>query len=255
MNAVERALRHIEQLQKRLIKAMPPQTKSKKEKLAPKRPTKSRRLTNARPVKKRARKSNPRFVPPVTQPDVSELEQTFAPAPTPPDVEGPISPAFPLIGEGFDAMHREQGIEPVKLTRPAWADAWERAHPSGTPPEAPKVAPAPAQAVSRGSCKAIDADTGRTCKLLAGHDGAHATERGPFTRVLQPGAVPLLHQRLDTYATRREAPEMLQTRGAAQEKRESRARRKSAHAGDATSTGLTSIDRSLKSAEGGEAHG
>lgn len=60
MNAVEKALRHIEKLQQRLIKAMPP--------------------------KRKRRKARKPYRPPVTQPDVRELAETFAPPPTPPDV-------------------------------------------------------------------------------------------------------------------------------------------------------------------------
>lgn len=96
MTAVERALRHIEKLQRRLIKALPPQTKREN--------YKSRRIISAKPAKsqakrakkapKRASGSSPRVVskrrrhkrrepynPPVTHPDFTELREAFAPPP------------------------------------------------------------------------------------------------------------------------------------------------------------------------------
>jgi hypothetical protein len=58
--------------------------------------------------------------------------------------------------------------------------------------------PAPA-ARGRGSCWAIDADTGRQCRLPAHPEDPdrHGNERGPFFRVLGAGQVPRLHQQLD----------------------------------------------------------
>lgn len=176
MNAVEKALRHIEQLQKRLISKLPaPKRKSAKQQAkAAKGPDQQK----PRVVSKRRRHTSAKreaYNPPVTHPDVSALQQTFAP---PPDL-----------------------FEPLKVARPAWADAWERAHPSRDMAEAPKVAPRPAQARTLGSCKAIDADTGRQCRLLT-HDAEtpHRSERGAFTHVLVPGGVPRLRQTLDSWA-------------------------------------------------------
>lgn len=40
----------------------------------------------------------------------------------------------------------------------------------------------------RGSCKAVNAETGRQCALLAGHTTAHRHGSTSFTRVAEPGA-------------------------------------------------------------------
>jgi len=114
--------------------------------------------------------------------------------------------------------------------------------------------------VARGSCKAVCAKTGRQCRRLAHPEAPdnHAHERGAFFLVLQPGQVPTLRRALDEAATTARnhevyngashvAGEKLPTGG----KRDSSAggltkaiarARKSAHAGDDTTTGLTSID-------------
>lgn len=77
--------------------------------------------------------------------------------------------------------------ELTRPTRPAWADAWERAHPSVTPPLVANVAAAPAQAVARSNCKAVDAKTGLACKLGAHSGDEHGHERGRFHLVAKPG--------------------------------------------------------------------
>ncbi len=127
----------------------------------------------------------------------AEYAEAQAPAPTPPDVEGPIS--APLYAPPITpprALTVPTSAPSVSL--PHWAAAFER---SGPPP-ATTAAAAPARA-GRGSCKAIDADTGRTCKLLAHPENPdrHSSERGAFSRVLLPGSVPRLHLQLDAAAT------------------------------------------------------
>lgn len=59
----------------------------------------------------------------------------------------------------------------------------------------------------RGSCFAIDAGTGRQCRLPAHPEDPdrHRNERGPFFRVLQPGEVPKLREQLDEAGARRSA--------------------------------------------------
>lgn len=47
---------------------------------------------------------------------------------------------------------------------------------------------APGVLTFRGSCKAINADTGRCCALLANHAGAHRHGSTSFVRVAKPGA-------------------------------------------------------------------
>lgn len=54
-------------------------------------------------------------------------------------------------------------------------------------PAAPVAASAPTSG-PRGSCKAINAETGRQCALLAGHTTAHRHGSTSFTRVAEPGA-------------------------------------------------------------------
>lgn len=139
------------------------------------------------------------------QPDVEQLVD--APLPTPPEAPGEITaPLYlpPII----DADHQVERmgcvlmpIPPLPVARPSWANAWER----GAPPAPPAavVTSSSTGRVPRGSCKAIDAKTGRQCRLLAHPEtpDQHANERGAFHLVLQPGQVPTLHQVLDQAAT------------------------------------------------------
>lgn len=56
-------------------------------------------------------------------------------------------------------------------------------------PSAPKLGlDATATGSWKGSCKAVDAATGRACKLPAHPGEVHRSERGPFVRVAAPGA-------------------------------------------------------------------
>ncbi len=109
-------------------------------------------------------------------------------------------------------------------------------------PAAPAASSAPAR--GRGSCFAIDAETGRQCRLPAHPEDPdrHRHERGPFFRLLQPGQAPRLREMLDSAATARTGvvSEDLERKSGATEKRESR-QRLSAHAGDSTTTGIKSI--------------
>lgn len=61
-----------------------------------------------------------------------------------------------------------------------------RHQPAPAPQQLAEVVRAPATG-PRGSCKAINAETGRQCALLAGHAGAHVHGRTAFTQVAQPG--------------------------------------------------------------------
>jgi hypothetical protein len=116
------------------------------------------------------------------------------PALTPPEEQGPITPAFFVLEPAAPVPTSA----PVPLARPSWADAFERAGPK------PASAPATSSGRFRGSCKAVDADTGRTCKLLEHPEepDRHRSERGPFFRVLPPNAKPRLHEVLDEAAQR-----------------------------------------------------
>lgn len=69
-------------------------------------------------------------------------------------------------------------VRPERIeARPVAAELAKRAPPSA-------VAAPPA---TRGSCKAINADTGRQCALLAGHTSAHRHGRTEFWLVAEPG--------------------------------------------------------------------
>lgn len=129
--------------------------------------------------------------------DLSELTESFAP--------GPIS--APL-----HVPPRLEPAQPVSVAAPDWVDGrvTERpARPVLVEVAVPTLVPAPVVRLSttgrvaRGSCKAIDAKTGRQCRLLAHPEtpDAHRNERGPFTHVLQAGQVPVLRQTLDQVAT------------------------------------------------------
>ena len=78
------------------------------------------------------------------------------------------------------------------------------------PPPTPDV-PAPVLRTGWvGSCKAIDADTGRRCRLLAHPGEAHRHERGPFFRTAAPGQSTFtVRAQLDAAATRRFTTETL----------------------------------------------
>lgn len=116
------------------------------------------------------------------------------------------------------------------------------------PAAPPAASSAPAR--GRGSCFAIDAETGRQCRLPAHPEDPdrHRHERGPFFRLLQPGQAPRLHEQLERVAmASTEAREVFAGHGHANPAGERKTRkdagqRKSAHAGDSTSTGIKSID-------------
>lgn len=113
------------------------------------------------------------------------------------------------------------------------------------PPVTPPVPPAVVAPGFRGSCKALCATTGRQCRLPAHpkEPDRHRNERGPFFRTAAPGTTSFpLRQALFDAATHQAdgAAALVETKGTAQEKRESR--RKSAHAGDAVTTGLKHLD-------------
>lgn len=74
--------------------------------------------------------------------------------------------------------NREKPTNPIQAIAP---------RPLTLPPPAPLDLSGPL--VARGSCKAIDAETGRQCRLPA-HPHApdqHRSERGPFHRLAAPG--------------------------------------------------------------------
>ena len=69
------------------------------------------------------------------------------------------------------------------------------------PAESPPVPGGP-----RGSCKAINAETGRQCALLAGHTKPHRHGSTEFTRVATPGQASFSRRdALDALATRHDS--------------------------------------------------
>lgn len=72
------------------------------------------------------------------------------------------------------------------------------------PPLSPPVpTSAPAPAVARGSCKCINAETGRQCALLAGHPPPHRHGSTSFVRVAEAGATSFARRdALDAAASR-----------------------------------------------------
>lgn len=68
-------------------------------------------------------------------------------------------------------------------------------------PRPPSHVPTSAPSRARGSCKAINADTGRQCALLAGHVTAHRHGRTDFVRCAEPGTTTFIRrQQLDELA-------------------------------------------------------
>lgn len=234
MNAFDRAMKAIEKLMARASPRPSPQPSPQRKSAKPglKR-SRKKRSAKSRVVSAAPRHTRPEpYNPPRSEPEFPELDEVLEPGPITPAYRGApekcskcdLDPELPENGgcqiyvcDRCGALVCSQCSEdgpdnavlclpcsdPPKLkpTRPSWADAWERA--SNTPPEVPKVAPRPAQARTLGSCKAIDADTGRQCRLPAHPEEPerHRHERGPFFRTLTPGEVPLLRQRLDGLAT------------------------------------------------------
>lgn len=191
-------------------------------------PKKRQPSKKARVVSAPARHTRPRAVqlpPPISRAEVSVRPEPTPPAPTPPEVEGPIS--APLWVPAVTPPRPVPTSAPRAVQGPHRTERFV-ARPGPQPP-------APGGS-ARGSCKAVDADSGRTCKLPAHPESpdAHRSERGPFIRVLQPGALPRLHQQLDAVATRREgvdysAAELAPTKGKYFPKK-----RDKAHAGETT---------------------
>jgi hypothetical protein len=77
-------------------------------------------------------------------------------------------------------------------------------------PPAPATPPPPdIKPGWRGSCKAIDADTGRRCRLPAHPGQQHRHERGPFFRTAPPEQTSFrVREQLDAAATRHHAIEI-----------------------------------------------
>lgn len=93
----------------------------------------------------------------------------------------------------------------------------------------------------KGSCRARCAATGRQCCLPDGHTSAHATPRGAFLAVAQPGQTTFAHRdAVDRAASSGGKGEsMYETQSEAQYVRDLRRRRKveaknRAHSGEAT---------------------
>jgi TPP-dependent indolepyruvate ferredoxin oxidoreductase alpha subunit len=91
------------------------------------------------------------------------------------------------LGEREADDYLRRAVEALKPAAPA------------APPPPPKIEPG-----WRGSCKAIDADTGRRCRLPAHAGEAHRHERGPFFRTAPPEQTHFrAREQLDAAATSR----------------------------------------------------
>lgn len=105
--------------------------------------------------------------------------------------------------------NRQAKPQPAKVVQPPRpvADLLEELQVEFTPPPAAPVVEAPPLKLEpgwRGSCKAIDADTGRRCRLPAHPGEAHRHERGPFFRTADPTQTHFrAREQLDAAATRR----------------------------------------------------
>lgn len=85
------------------------------------------------------------------------------------------------------------------------------------PPPSPEVAlPPPAIRPGwRGTCQAVNSETGRRCCLLAGHTDAHAHGRTRFWRAAEPGQTHFARRdALDTLGTSRTSGTTDTTQGA-----------------------------------------
>ena len=234
MTAVEAALRHIEKLMARAQKA-PRATKSVKRTATTSRPEvrsgkpvvsagrpgraagvpaeKKPAATHGRALKRekvghRPPRSAQPFEPPRTEPDITEaLVETFAPAPTPPEVPGPISaplyvpPLTVEVSAEYDAFRVPDWVDGRSTVRPRPPvddapplqpnvnfSGLTKLRGGGTPIEPASFSPTASSSTTGGSfnvranCKAVDAKTGLVCKLGV-HTGEHGHERGRFRLV------------------------------------------------------------------------
>jgi hypothetical protein len=76
------------------------------------------------------------------------------------------------------------------------------------PPAPPRLLPTDGR--WRSTCRAVSSASGLRCKLLDGHEGVHADERGTFATVYVPGprAPAKPPRRIDEVATKRSATEV-----------------------------------------------
>ena len=86
---------------------------------------------------------------------------------------------------------------------------------------------APVQVLKpRGSCQAVNAETGRQCALLGGHTGVHRHGRTDFTRTAELGQTSFRRRELLDHAAMSSTPagDLYDRKSWATEKRESRER-------------------------------
>lgn len=106
-----------------------------------------------------------------------------------------------LIAARMLGKSKRQSAKPSPIAPPAKLVS------VGTGIDAPVVLEPPRPVLQpgwKGSCKAIDADTGRQCRLPAHPGEAHRHERGPFFRAAPPEQTHFrAREQLDAAATRR----------------------------------------------------
>lgn len=104
-------------------------------------------------------------------------------------------------------LARASGTQPRHLTPRALSepDLAEGLSALPLPPPTPELAPPVISRGWAGSCKAIDADSGRQCRMPAhpSDPDRHRHERGPFFRTATPGAAFTRRDQIDEHATRR----------------------------------------------------
>lgn len=228
----------------------------------PKRKIAKRLAMKARVVSARAGHTSRKAYNPPRAPDVerSELTESFAPGPisAPLYVPPVIATSTPCVVCGQSTLCGCAMVKP-----PDWVDGRVTERPARPAPvEAPVPSPIPAPVVAlsttarpgRGSCKAVDAATGRQCKLPAhpANPDQHRHERGPFHRLLQPGEVPVLRQALDEASQRAFNAEVYA--GASHVRGESVPTSKRADQGELSAT-IRKHRKSANISESGDAHG
>lgn len=193
MNAFDRAMKAIE----KLIARGKPAKRKKRTAPAPKKSTPPTRRMKVSPAERsrRLREGQLRRNAPVDPLPVNA-------SPTPPEEPGPITPVVFLPAPAHsESTQAAETLPPLPVSRPHWADAFERSGPR--PVVTPEVS---ASTKWSGTCGALDADCGRTCKLPAhpNDPDRHRHERGPFFRVALSGSAPFLQRRqmLDEAAVR-----------------------------------------------------
>jgi hypothetical protein len=137
------------------------------------------------------------------------------PTPAQPLVPGPVSWAERRARIAQGHAYRSAPVESA-APQPLPAMTWRKYNEPGTmgTPVPPPAGMTEAEVMvamlvpggPRGSCKAINAETGRQCALLAGHTKPHRHGSTEFTRVATPGQASFSRRdALDALATRHDS--------------------------------------------------